>query len=494
MSAADLAALVRSFSNLHVTVIGDAMLDTYSTGSAERICREAPVPIVTLGERLDAPGGAANAAANAAALGAQVDFIGVTGNDAEGLLLRAALDACGVGHAQLIGLPERQTLSKHRVLAGSHMLVRLDQGTTEAIDEVTEARVVNALVESARESEAIIVSDYEYGVMTPRVIGAVRDIQARHPTVLIVDAKDLRRYSGCLATAVKPNYAEAVGLAGMHLESGSTRTVSAEVLGERVLEATGARIAAVTLDSDGAILFERGAPPYRTYGRQDGPVHTAGAGDTFAAAMALALASGAGTTEAAELASGAAAIAVTKHGTSVCWTDELQHHVLATDKYHGDVSALAAHVALLRQQRKRIVFTNGCFDIIHRGHVTYLSQAKALGDVLVVGVNSDASTQMLKGPERPINPLDDRLSVLAAMSCVDHLIAFEEETPERIIAAIRPDVFVKGGDYTRETLPEAALVESLGGTVRFLPFVEALSTTSIIQKVRHAFAAGASED
>jgi D-beta-D-heptose 7-phosphate kinase/D-beta-D-heptose 1-phosphate adenosyltransferase len=197
------------------------------------------------------------------------------------------------------------------------------------------------------------------------------------------------------------------------------------------------------------------------------------------------LAAGSDTVAAAELAAAAAAVVVARDGTCACTADELRASLAGEDKA-TDLPALTARLDALRRQGRRIVLTNGCFDILHRGHVTYLSRAKALGDVLVVGVNSDESIHRLKGPGRPINTLDDRLQVLAALSCVDHVVTFAEDTPHNLVRAVRPHVFVKGGDYTRERLPEAALVEQLGGTIHILPFVADRSTTNVIERIRAA--------
>jgi D-beta-D-heptose 7-phosphate kinase / D-beta-D-heptose 1-phosphate adenosyltransferase len=256
--------------------------------------------------------------------------------------------------------------------------------------------------------------------------------------------------------------------------------------GERLLEMTGARIAAVTLDVDGGLVFERGRPPYRLYARPAEQSRAAGAGDTFVAAFALAIAAGGDTAAAAEIAAAAAAVVVGKRATADCTAFELRQFLFSEGKVADDLEQLAVRAEAYRRQGRRIVFTNGCFDILHRGHIAYLSRAKSLGDTLVVGVNSDESVRRLKGPPRPINSLEDRLHVLAGLSAVDHLIAFGEDTPEEVIRRIRPDVFVKGGDYTEETLPEAALVRELGGEVKILPFVQDRSTTSIIERVRAA--------
>jgi D-beta-D-heptose 7-phosphate kinase/D-beta-D-heptose 1-phosphate adenosyltransferase len=256
--------------------------------------------------------------------------------------------------------------------------------------------------------------------------------------------------------------------------------------GQEILALTGAQVEAVTLDTEGALVFERDGIPYRTYARPAPHSQAAGAGDTFVSALALSLAAGAFTQTAAELASAAASIVVSKDDTAACFIDELRAHFFTDEKFINDAFGLAARFSVYRQNGKRIVFTNGCFDILHRGHITYLNKAKALGDILVVGINADDSVRRLKGPSRPINPLEDRVQVLSALSCIDHVIAFNADTPRDLIRLVQPDVFVKGGDYTRETLPEAGLVEQLGGEVVIMPYLEDRSTTSIIERIRLA--------
>jgi D-beta-D-heptose 7-phosphate kinase / D-beta-D-heptose 1-phosphate adenosyltransferase len=365
------------------------------------------------------------------------------------------------------------------------MLARIDRGTTEGIDGATEDRLIDRLVLEYRDADVVIASDYAYGVITPRVLAALREAQAADPKPMIVDARDLRRYRRLAVTAVKPNYAEAVGLLGDAAEQGTTRRAAQiAASGERLLELTGASIVAVTLDADGVFMFERGAPPYRTYCRPQTDAQAAGGGDTFVATLALALASGASSPEAVELASMAAAVVVGRTGTAACSADDLVRALSVGGKQIDDIGDLARRATSYREDGRRIVFTNGCFDILHRGHVTYLDRAKGLGDVLIVAVNSDASVRRLKGPERPINTLDDRLLVLQALSCVDHVISFDEDTPDALLEIVRPAVFAKGGDYSRDTLPEADLVERLGGTVQILPLVDDRSTTRIIDRAR----------
>jgi len=251
-----------------------------------------------------------------------------------------------------------------------------------------------------------------------------------------------------------------------------------------MLSLNGAQISAVSVGFGGGLIFERGRDPYRTYGLTTRNSCAAGAGDTFAAAFTLALAAGAETTIAAEIASAGAAVVVNKEGTAACLQHELLARVSYDGKYIADMSRLVLTLDACRRQGRRIVFTNGCFDILHRGHITYLNRAKNPGDILVVGVNSDSSVQRLKGPDRPINTLEDRIKVLSALSCVDYLTAFDGDTASDLVRVLRPDVFVKGGDYTKDRLPEAPVVEELGGVVRIVPLLDNRSTTRIIERIK----------
>jgi D-beta-D-heptose 7-phosphate kinase / D-beta-D-heptose 1-phosphate adenosyltransferase len=473
--------LIDGFKELKVLVIGDAMLDVYMDGSVERVCREAPVPVVDISDQKRAAGGAANTAVNVRALGAQVTFLSVIGSDVEGILLSQILEANDVSVDHVLIEPGRSTLVKNRITAGSQILLRFDQGTIHAIDGHVEKDLLDNLTRFFKAFDAVVISDYGYGLVTPRVIEQVGILQSASPLTLIVDSKQLSDYRHLGVTAVKPNYDETVRLLGLK------RSVSPEDIatyGEQILELTGSRIAAVTLDSKGALFFENGVPPYRTYAQQARQAQATGAGDTFVSALTLALALNAPTAVAAEIASAAAGVVVGKDGTTVCSGQELKEHFCMGGKCIRDVRRLEEKVSAYRELGHSIVFTNGCFDILHRGHITYLNHAKALGDVLIVGINSDSSVARLKGPERPINSLEDRIQVLTALSCVDHIIAFDEDTPADVIRAIRPDIFIKGGDYTIDSLPEAPLVRELGGRIRILPYLENLSTTEIIDRIR----------
>jgi D-beta-D-heptose 7-phosphate kinase/D-beta-D-heptose 1-phosphate adenosyltransferase len=483
---ASFQSVVEGFADLRVLVVGDAILDTYQRGSATRLCREAPAPVVAVVDRVDAAGGAANTAASARALGAQVALVAAVGQDDEGQRLERLLAADGVSTRGLIASSARQTLAKQRVVADGQILVRFDQGSCQPLTGQVESALASQLAETFPTCDVVVVSDYGYGALTPGVRELLSRLQLSEPRVVVVDARDLARYRELGPTAVKPNYTEALSLLGQTpLAEADARVRQLEAAQARLLRLTGAQVCAVTLDTHGGLVFERGRAAYRTYARPSPAARATGAGDTFAAALGLALAAGADTPTAAEVASAAAGVVVGRDGTAVCSAVELRASL------HGesqgkllDERQLEAWLAACRARRRRVVFTNGCFDLLHRGHVTCLSRAKSLGDLLVVGLNSDASVQRLKGAGRPINAWDDRAQVLAALSCVDLVLPFDQDTPEDLIRVIRPDVFVKGGDYSLASLPEARLVEAQGGRVVILPYFEDRSTTHLIGRIR----------
>lgn len=472
------------FAHLRVLVIGDAILDCFLQGGASRICREAPVPIVDIEQIQDVPGGAANTAANVASLGGETYFLTVIGVDDAGDRLQSALEHHSVQLDDILCHPSRHTLIKQRVMAADHLVVRFDQGSTGAIAEALEDQLIERLQIRFLTCDAVIISDYGYGILTPRVIDALAQLQAENPRVIVADSKQLQAYAAVGVTAVKPNYGEATALLNLPSLSGATRVAQMTQAGQAVLSQTGAQLAAITLDVDGSLIFMGDHPPTLTLAQPAPSSHATGAGDTYVASLALALAAGADANAAATLAGSATAITTLEVGTTCCELAALRRSLSDTHKRIGDQAELLAVVEQIRSRGKRIVFTNGCFDILHSGHVTVLEQAKALGDVLMVGVNTDESIRQLKGDARPVNGLGDRLAVLSALGCVDYVVPFGDLSPRELIRLIRPDVYTKGGDYTRHSLPETPLVEELGGEVIILPYVDQRSTTGMIQSIR----------
>lgn len=478
-------ATINRFSGLNVLVIGDAMLDVYLDGSANRICREAPVPIVDIKDVKAVPGGAANTAVNLAQLGAGVHYLSVVGCDHEAELLKEALVRHGLDISLIICDQTRRTLTKQRVAAGNQLLVRFDTGTTEAICGLHEKQMIATLKEKFHEVDAVVVSDYGYGIVTDEIIAVLGVLQRKKENILVIDAKSLDKYSRVGATVAKPNYQELVTLLAITEPAViGHRSEQVKLHGRRLLEKTGARYVAATIDIEGAMLFQHGREPYRTFSKPVENTRAAGAGDTYVGALTLALASGASIEVAGEIAKSAAVVILQKSGTATCTQNELSQYFGSSSKYIHDWQELKSHVDIFRKEGKRMVFTNGCFDLLHSGHVTYLEQARALGDILILGLNSDASIKRLKGSNRPINNLHERIRILSGLESVTLITSFEEDTPISLLDVIRPDVYVKGGDYTLDNLPEAPVVLRYGGKVEIMPFVQDRSTTNIITRIK----------
>ncbi|MEV0967574.1 D-glycero-beta-D-manno-heptose 1-phosphate adenylyltransferase [Microtetraspora glauca] len=467
--------IVARFGDLTAVVVGDVMLDSWLRGRTERMAQEAPVPVVTLEEVENQPGGAANTAVNLAALGARVHMLGVTGADPAGATLNASLMSHGIDG--LVICRNRRTAVKRRVVTGSQIVARYDEEDRSPIPEGAERELVEWIGELGPAADVVIVCDYDAGVCTEAVRRALHDPRI----TLVVDAHDVGAWRECRPAAVMPNFGEVLRLLR---ESGheTDRVPFLHACSQRLLDETGAERVVTTLDGEGALLHRRGREPYRTHATRAPDHMSTGAGDTFTAAFALALSAGAGEEAAADLAQAAAGVVVRRPGTAVCGRDDLLRAVR-----HGGAQPAARLAGLIAEERargRRVVFTNGCFDVLHRGHVACLDEAARLGDVLVVAVNGDDSVARLKGPGRPINTSEDRVAVLAALGCVDYITVFDDDTPEELLRLVRPDVYVKGGDYHPDLLPEAELVRELGGEVRVLGYVQDRSTTAIVNRIR----------
>lgn len=440
------------------------------------------MPVVDVDTAEEAPGGAGNTAANLAALGARVRLVGVVGDDRRGGRLARLLAERGVT-AELVTAPGRRTTLKRRLLAGGQLVARYDEEDHAPLPDAVEREVLDRLARVLPGADVVVACDYSAGVCT----GAVRRTLARHRP-LVVDAHAVAPWREAAPTVVLPNYAEALRLLGEERDGRGNADRVGFLLSRsaRLLETTAADMVITTLDGDGTLLHRRGREPYRTYAEPVPDHLTAGAGDSYTAAFALWLAEGAAPEEAARAGQAAAAVVVRRPGTATCSHEEVVRRMRPRDGVVQEPERLAQRLDEYRRRGRRIVFTNGCFDVLHRGHVFYLEQARELGDVLVVAVNSDASVARLKGAGRPINPCRDRMSVLAALTPVDYVTCFEEDTPARLLRMFRPHLYVKGGDYTPEMLPETPLVRALGGEVRVLGYLPDHSTTAVIERARTA--------
>lgn len=467
-----------------VVVLGDVMLDRYWRGPASRISPEAPVPVVRVRAMEDRIGGAGNVAANAVALGAQVTLLGITGDDLDAGVLESLCSAAGL-QARFLRDVTSRTVVKLRVIAQHQQLVRLDfedEAGTVSADALTGLRMaLKTKLKDLPRAEArpvVVFSDYAKGTLSE--VAALIAIARAAEAFSIVDPKgrDFAPYTG--ADLVTPNLAEFEAVVGRCPDE-ETLVARARALCEAY--------------SFGAILVTRGEHGMSLVSRAGDARHlpavardvfdVTGAGDTVCAALAWAVASGVPLTGAVELANTAAGVAVGKLGTSVVTRSELETarggRRSASRALSGS-EALLSEVQAARRKGEKIVMTNGCFDVLHVGHVRYLEQAAALGDRLVVAVNTDASVQRLKGMGRPVNTLPDRMEVLQRLASVDWVVAFDEDTPRDLIAAVLPDVLVKGGDYEVSAIAGADEVLAAGGQVLTLPFHEGHSTTAMLAR------------
>lgn len=461
-----------------VLVIGDVMLDRHVHGQVRRISPEAPVPVVSLSGEMHTPGGAGNVATTLAGLGASVTLSGLVGGDPEGTRLRETLAAKGVWHLALHQGTGLGTITKTRILSeGQQQLLRLDRDGDRAAYAAAAEESLGRLLPLVDRHAAVVLADYEKGAITPSVARAVIDRCRSRGIPCVVDPKkaDFRVYAG--ATVVTPNLLEAERAAGRPLPDDASVAAAGNEM--RV---------ALQLD---AMLITRG-PEGMSLSTAEGSVHipaqvrevadVTGAGDTVVAVLAACLGSGRDLVESCRLANVAAGIAVSHPGTYVVHADELatawkgmSHKVLTRE-------AARRRVAEDRRRGRRVVFTNGCFDILHAGHVASLEGARRLGDLLVVGLNSDVSVRELKGDSRPIVNQENRASVLAALACVDVVVVFDEPTPASLIQELEPDVLAKGGDYTPDQIAGADFVLSKGGRVVTIPLIPGLSTTAILER------------
>ncbi len=460
--------ILNKFHDLKVLVIGEMMLDCYFKGTSQRLSREAPVPIVDLKEKVDVPGGAANTALNVAALGAQTFFLSAGGDDYEGNKIRMQLSEKNVDVKGVYFENKRETMTKKRIISDDQLLLRYDNGSMGRISKDTEIRIIHYLDQKFKLFDVIILSDYDYGIFTDNIIRLIASLQDKYHKVLILDSKKLSRFKQIELTAVKPNYEQVVEL--LNIQPVQEHRVD-QILqhGTDIFDHVHTRIAACTIDIDGCVVYERHAKPTIVPTTPMPNANASGAGDTFVSALSLALGAGAPTPEAAMIASAASSVVVQRDGTTQCSFHELEKKLTPHKKIVYNIDDLQLLVHLYRKEQKKILFTNGCFDIIHSGHISFLKEAKTMGDILIVGLNDDASVKEVTG-YFPEHPIEKRIEVLKQLNIIDHIIPFHESMPSELIAAIRPDVFVKGGNYTTEDIPERSIVKKYKGEIKILRF------------------------
>lgn len=471
-------------------VVGDLMLDELLYGDAERLSNDAPVPVLHVKRSEHRPGGAANVCLNLRAMDAEVSVFGVTGVDAEAEKLRGALAREGVGSEGLIADASRPTTVKRSLIGlAQHRhpqkMFRVDFESTEPIAEAVSAKLLAALDRELAKADVVCIEDYHKGVCSESLCQEVIRRAKRAGKPVIVDPAaiaDYAKYRG--ATSMTPNRTEAEKATGMRA---ADREASGAIAA-RLVETLELETVVVTLDRDGALLLERGGEPVHvpTVARQVYDV--TGAGDMVLAGLAAGIACGLGWHSSVALANVAAGLEVEIFGVEPIPLARIRHEVLRqSGKLQGKLRTAAEarlEADVVRKTGGKVVFTNGCFDIIHAGHIAMLEKSAAHGAMLVVGLNDDASVKRLKGASRPVNTLEDRARVLGALGCVDAVVPFSEDTPIRLIETIRPDVLVKGADYTRERVVGHEIVESYGGRVELIDLVEGRSTTGTIERMR----------
>lgn len=478
----ELREILERSRGVRALVIGDVMLDEYIWGNVDRVSPEAPVQVLEWVSHHDGLGGAANVAQNLVAMGCEVWLIGVVGNDDKGARLRALLADQHI-HDDLLVDPRRPTTSKLRVLAGSQQMLRIDREERGRLGDELQQTLIERLTARIADVDGVICSDYGKGVLTREVLSAARRHAQQNGRMVLADPKgsDYTRYSGF--DVVTPNRRELEAAAGVSAANDAEIVHAAT----KVLNEIRGTALLVTRGKDGMTLLRTERPAVHIPATAREVFDVTGAGDTVIAVFATVVFRGIDMEAAAQLANAAAGLEVAKIGAAPITYRELLTEVEGGPHYEGtkilDWPALQRIVSRARAQGRRVVFTNGCFDILHVGHIQLLRKARSLGDLLVVGINSDASVRGIKGETRPLIAENERAHVLAALDSVDHVVIFGEDTPMRLIETLRPDVLVKGGDYSLEGVVGRNFVESYGGHVELVPIVEGFSTTDLVRRI-----------
>ncbi len=473
------------FKTARLLVVGDLMIDQYVWGAIERISPEAPVPVVAVGGETETLGGSGNVINNLTALGAGVAAVGVVGTDAPGDRLLTFLDAKSVDTRGIVRTPHRPTTRKMRIMAGSQHVLRIDRETRQALAPETVDRLIASVNDRIADVDAVIVSDYGKGVLTPKFLAALLKSAQRAAKPVIVDPKgrDFSLYSG--ASLITPNKKEAALAADIDIVDAE----SLDAAGRKLLADSGVARLLITCGKDGMVLFESGKAPLMIPAQARQVFDVSGAGDTVVAVFALALAAGADYPEAARLANTAAGIVVGKVGTATVSPGELAEAAspLAFPesrkiKHLDEIGTLCRD---LKRAGKRIVMTNGCFDFLHAGHMHLFSASRRLGDVLIVAIDDDASVRALKGRGRPVIGQRERVRTLSAIESIDYVVVFPSSQLIALIESIQPDILTKGDNYSLDRVLGREAVEQFGGRVERIPVESPISTAAIIERIKN---------
>jgi len=481
LSADHAATILSDMQHRHIVVIGDVMLDTFVDGSVGRISPEAPIPILAHQSTSHMPGGASNVARNLAHLGGQVTLIGVTGDDGARDMLLHYLSEEPAITAHLIADPLRPTTTKTRFMAKGHQLLRVDDELARPINGNSLMEMISIIQATLDNADMVIISDYDKGVIQPPIMKAIISHPKRDMFKVLADPKQpqISLYDG--VDILTPNLAEFDRFCLNH-NIAIPDSIDSQVIDEiaqNLLSQTSINTMITTLSADGILVSQQDNPPFHSHSFARSVFDVSGAGDTVIALLGAAFSAGASVVDAAILANIAAGIVVAKSGTATVTPGE----ILAANQQIPpfEPGHLADQIKEWKAQGDRIVFTNGCFDCLHPGHIWLLQTARAKGDRLIVGLNSDASTKRLKGVHRPYQNETDRVSALAALASVDAVIIFEEDTPIELITGLNPDILVKGGDYKADEIIGADHMKTIGGSIEIIALRDGYSTTRLNQ-------------
>jgi len=482
-----LLPLLESIKKPALLVIGDLMLDLYVWGTVERISPEAPVQVLKVGSEEPRPGGAGNVANNLAALGARVFCCGVVGEDANGRSLCRLLRKLKVDTSGIVRDKARPTTVKTRMIAHGQQLLRVDREDAGPLSGPLQAELLNRIKRLLPSCDVVLLSDYGKGAIPDNTIAEILGACQKEKKPVLVDParqRDFRVYKGC--TVLKPNLAEASAASGMDIADAASMKAAAR----KLLNTSKAGRLVITQGGEGMTLFRKAADPVHIAGLSRPVFDITGAGDTVLSLLGYVLAGGGTIEEAAEIANIAGGIVVGKIGAAPAARAEIIrellgiHHIASHKlKTFDEIITVCKEY---RRRKQQIVFTNGCFDLLHVGHVKLFQFAKDNGEILIVGLNSDASIKKLKGHGRPVLDQDERAYILSALEQVDYIVIFGESTPLSLIKAVRPDVLVKGADYTKDTVVGRDFVESYGGRVELAPIIEGVSSSDIISRIANS--------
>ncbi len=472
------------FETCHILVVGDLMIDEYLWGEVDRISPEAPVQVVSVQDEELTLGGSGNVVNNLVALGARVSAVGVTGAGSNGKLLRDMLDELGVDTRGVISEPNRSTTKKTRIIADHQQVLRIDKETKSNISHQTWETVAQAAENIIPEVDVVLISDYGKGLITGQLLSQLTRAARKHGKLTIADPKglDFTKYSG--VNVITPNKKEAALAAGVEIVDDPSLFEA----GQRLLQKTGVDKLVITCGKEGMVYFEPHSQPQKISTKARQVYDVSGAGDTVLALLGLAVACGMSFKDGLTLANTGAGIVVGKVGTATVSKRELAAALQLTPddiaSKQIDLGELTSIVKDLRKKGKRIVFTNGCFDLLHVGHLKLLAASKQLGDILIVAVDDDDSVRQLKGPDRPIIRAGERVRIISGLDCVDHVILFSSRELDKLIDIARPDVLTKGSNYQSTEVFGREIVERHGGRVELIPITEDVSSTQIINNIK----------